>query len=99
MSSIQTQRISSGPWWKYGHMWLVVGGPAVVVVASFITLYLAVTRPDPVYADAPRGVQVQPADENDPALTPAMQGRNHAASPASAKALAGTAPARQPGHP
>ena len=39
---------SSGPWWKFPHMWLVVGGPAVVVVASFVTLYLAITRPDPV---------------------------------------------------
>lgn len=95
------QNVSSGPWWKYGHMWLVVGGPLVVVVASFITLYLAVSRPDPVYADAPRaGVRAQqPADEHDPALTPAMQARNHAASPASGQPLQGAAPARQPGHP
>ena len=30
------------PWWKFGHVWLVVAGPLIVVVASFITLYLAV---------------------------------------------------------
>ncbi|MGB3069252.1 MAG: nitrogen fixation protein FixH [Ottowia sp.] len=95
------QNVSSGPWWKYGHMWLVVGGPLVVVVASFITLYLAVSRPDPVYADTPRaGAQTQqPADGHDPSLTPAMQARNHAASPESGKPLQGMAPARQPGHP
>ena len=39
------------PWWKFGHVWLVVSGPLVVVVASFITLYLAVTRPDPVLSE------------------------------------------------
>jgi hypothetical protein len=33
------------PWWKFGHVWLVIVGPALVVVASFITLYLAITRP------------------------------------------------------
>ena len=44
----------SGPWWRYPHMWLVVGGPAVVVVAGFVTLYLAISHPDPVYSDAPR---------------------------------------------
>ena len=41
----------SKPWWKFGHVWLVIAGPAVVVVASFITVYLAVTRPDPVIDD------------------------------------------------
>jgi len=39
------------PWWKYGHVWMVIGGPLVVVVASFITLYLAMSRPDPVVSD------------------------------------------------
>ena len=43
--------LAPAPWWKFGHVWLVVSGPVVVVVASFITLYLAVTRPDPVVSD------------------------------------------------
>lgn len=42
---------SSGPWWKFGHVWMVVAGPAVVVVAGFITLYLAISRPDPVVSE------------------------------------------------
>ena len=88
---------SSGPWWKFGHMWLVVGGPLIVVVASFITFYLAVRTPDPVYAEPPRVHQTE--EGSDPTLTPAMQARNHAASPESGKLLEGTAPKRQPGHP
>ena len=43
--------LAPAPWWKFGHVWLVVSGPVVVVVASFITLYLAVTRPDPVVSE------------------------------------------------
>ena len=72
----------SGPWWKHPIMWLVVGGPAIVVVASFITLYLAISRPDPVYSDAqrPDATIEQPAEDRGKAeLTPAMQARNHAA--------------------
>lgn len=70
-------------------MWLVVGGPLAVVVASFVTLYLAISRPDPVYSDAPRAgaATAVPADEMPKAeLTPAMQARNHAATGGVAKA-------------
>ena len=35
-------------WWKNGYVWLILGGPFLVVIASFITYYLAVTRPDSV---------------------------------------------------
>jgi hypothetical protein len=63
------------PWWKFGHVWLILAGPAVVVVASFITLYLAISIPDPVVTDQPRG----PLTAAPEALAPAMQARNHAA--------------------
>lgn len=72
---------SSGPWWKYGHVWLVVSGPAIVVVAGFITLYLAITRPDPLITkDYDRqGAQINKTLESDSASkAPALQGRNHA---------------------
>ena len=88
-------------------MWMVIGGPLIVVVASFITLWLAISRPDPVYTDAdrvrPRGsVALPPADEpGATTLAPAMQARNHAATggvgarmPVSE--LESPAPARQP---
>ena len=75
------------PWWKVGPMWLVVGGPSIVVVASFVTLYLAIRTPDPVYVDPPRpGVAAPTPDEHE--LTPAMQARNHAATGGVAKASA-----------
>jgi hypothetical protein len=75
---------ASAPWWKFGHVWLVVGGPAVVVVASFITLYLAVTRPDPVVSEDyyRQGININKGmnDETSAAsLAPALQARNHAA--------------------
>ncbi|OGB07562.1 MAG: nitrogen fixation protein FixH [Burkholderiales bacterium RIFCSPHIGHO2_12_FULL_61_11] len=72
------------PWWKFGHVWLVIAGPAIVVVASFVTLYLAITLPDPVdpqYNTQPRAqAQAAPPDRGSAAnLAPAMQARNHAA--------------------
>ena len=33
------------PWWKYGHVWLVIAGPAAVVVAGIVTAVIAVARP------------------------------------------------------
>jgi hypothetical protein len=47
-------------------VWLVIAGPAAVVVAGFVTLALAALNPDPVL----RTVE-----------TPAVEGRNHAATP------------------
>jgi hypothetical protein len=65
---------------------MVIGGPLVVVVASFVTLYLAVRTPDPVYTDAPGA---RAADDHDqPRLAPAMQARNHAATGAVPQATA-----------
>ncbi len=72
----------SQPWWHYGHMWLVVGGPLIVVIASFITLYLAITIPDPV-TDVDyyrKGIEINKTlDAKHDGLVPAIQGRNHAA--------------------
>jgi len=76
----------SKPWWKYGHVWLVISGPAVVVVAGFATAYIAVRSPDPVLAEDyyRRGVDINKtlAAARSKALAPALQGRNHAATPA-----------------
>ncbi|MDO8718997.1 MAG: nitrogen fixation protein FixH [Polaromonas sp.] len=86
------QEKKSPPWWKFGHMWLVVGGPAVVVVASFITLYLAIMSPNPVIDVQAEAQQAQarvaaPVAGPMPNMAPAMQARNHAATgvPAPAK--------------
>jgi hypothetical protein len=53
-----------------------------VVVASFITLYLAVTRADPVLDEDyyRKGLEINKTLSDNPAsLAPAIQGRNHAA--------------------
>lgn len=82
---------STGPWWKYGHAWIMVGGPAVVVVASLATGYVAMSNPDPVLdADYYRkGLEINKTLADNPtALAPAMQARNHAATGVPEKVIA-----------
>ena len=75
---------AAAPWWKFGHVWLVLAGPLVVIVAGFITLWLAMSRPDPVVAEDyyQRGIDINKTLEHpEKSLAPAMKGRNHAATP------------------
>ena len=69
------------PWWKFGHVWMVFAGPAVVIVASFITLYLAIKIPDPVVTSYGQGTLSSEArrEASSTNMAPAMQARNHAA--------------------
>lgn len=67
------------PWWKFGHVWMVFAGPAVVVVASFITLYLAIKIPDPVVSSYGQTQSSESTPQFDASTAPAMQARNHAA--------------------
>lgn len=60
------------PWWRVPMVWLVLAGPAAVVVASFVTLGIALSHPDRV---------VTAADEAAAAQQPALRARNHAATP------------------
>lgn len=71
------------PWWKFGHVWLVIAGPCVVVVAGFITAFIAMSSPDPVLAEDyyRRGVEINKTLAKEKAMMPALQGRNHAATP------------------
>lgn len=81
MTSIPTQ---ASPWWKHGHVWLVISGPAVVVVAGIITVFLAIKYPDAVIGrqEPTRTSRANMANEpRDRALAPALEGRNHAATP------------------
>ncbi|NBW48922.1 MAG: nitrogen fixation protein FixH [Betaproteobacteria bacterium] len=48
MSNPTTSSNTPAPWWKFGHVWLVVSGPLIVVVASFLTFYIAVRGMDPI---------------------------------------------------
>ncbi|MDP3139347.1 MAG: FixH family protein [Burkholderiaceae bacterium] len=83
---MKSDRNDTAPWWTFGHVWLVIAGPAVVVVAALVTGWIAISHPDTVLAEDyyRRGLEInktlaQPA--GDKALMPAMQGRNHAATP------------------
>ena len=38
------------PWWRHGHVWLVISGPAIVVVAGIATLVIAARGADPLVA-------------------------------------------------
>lgn len=74
------------PWWTFGYVWLVISGPAVVVVAGFFTLWLALAYPETLVSEDyyRRGVEInrELAAAQVKSLTPALQGRNHAATPA-----------------
>ncbi|MBI5277181.1 MAG: FixH family protein [Burkholderiales bacterium] len=75
------------PWWKFGHVWLLIAGPAAVIVAGAATVVLAVSSPDPLVAEDyyRRGVEINKTlAARDKANLPAVQGRNHAATPTSA---------------
>jgi len=61
------------PWWRVPMVWLVIGGPAVVVVAGFVTLFIALRWGDPPL----RQTVADPAE----AMTPATQARNHVVTP------------------
>ncbi len=59
--------MEGAPWWRHGMVWLVIGGPAAVVVAGFATLAIAIAYPDPVLSTT----------RADAAHAPAVQARNH----------------------
>lgn len=70
------------PWWRFPHVWLVISGPAIVVVASFITFYLAAVGRDPVVDEDyyRKGMEINKTLGDKPtSLAPSMQARNHAA--------------------
>ena len=82
---MKTSNVSTDtkPWWRYGHVWLVISGPLLVVIAAITTAYIAMRSPDPVLAEDyyKRGIEINKTLEKQQGLTPALQARNHAATP------------------
>lgn len=75
---------SPAPWWKFGHVWLVLAGPIIVVIAGFITLWIAVKSPDPVIEEDyyRKGIEINQTLQNpEKSFAPALKSRNHAATP------------------
>ena len=68
------------PWWRFGIVWLALAGPAAVVVAGFATMAIAFDGADPAVPE-----QAMPAvrtlDHASRPTAPALQVRNHAATP------------------
>jgi hypothetical protein len=85
MNTAQAPQAVPAPWWKFGYVWLVIAGPAVVVVAGFTTLWLALANPESLVAEDyyRKGIEINKtlAAEKEKSLMPAVQGRNHAATP------------------
>jgi hypothetical protein len=73
----------SAPWWKHGHVWLIISGPVAVIVAGAVTAVIAIRSQDPVVdADYYRkGLEINKQLAAERAMVPALQGRNHAATP------------------
>ncbi|MEK9952432.1 MAG: FixH family protein [Curvibacter sp.] len=89
----------AAPWWKFGHVWLIIAGPLVVIVAGFVTLWLAIRTPDPVitpdqYRQGMELNRTLPADPS--SVAPAMQARNHAQTGVPVAPPAAATPPRQP---
>lgn len=78
-------------WYKEPYVWLVVGGPLVVVLASVVTITLAIRNPDPVLKQPKPTLKVESpvqgeltAEQRKAAelsVMPAGQARNHVVSP------------------
>ncbi|WP_234413847.1 hypothetical protein [Ideonella sp. A 288] len=66
-------------WWRNGMVWMVISGPAVVVVAAIATAVIAYRGADTVLVETP---SARHAVTTPGADTPAMQARNHAATAA-----------------
>ncbi|PKO44964.1 MAG: nitrogen fixation protein FixH [Betaproteobacteria bacterium HGW-Betaproteobacteria-3] len=71
------------PWWKFGYVWLVISGPLVVVIAAFVSGWIAVRQADPVLTDDyyRKGIEINKTLEQQGPLAPAVAARNHAATP------------------
>lgn len=86
------------PWWRYGHVWLVIAGPVAAVLVGLAMLAAALSQPDPVVAADyyRRGIEINKTlAAGQRKQLPAMLGRNHAATPATPAAPV-PAPSAQP---
>jgi len=71
----------AAPWWRFPIVWLALAGPALVVVAGFATMAIAIRHADVVVSETPARRGARGADLA-AATAPALQARNHAATPA-----------------
>lgn len=83
VASARKAKLAPGaPWWRFGMVWFVFAGPAIVVVAGFTTMFIAYRGADVVLSEGPAEAVTRVAIPSPVATTPALQARNHAATPA-----------------
>lgn len=82
MSADKTNQ-PAAPWWRHGHVWLLISGPAVVVVAALFTAWLAARGSDALVEEDyyRKGIEINKQLARERAMLPALQGRNHAVTP------------------
>ena len=51
MNTTQLKPASAKPWWRQLWPWLLIAGPAIVVVAGIWTAWVAISGADPVIRD------------------------------------------------
>ncbi|MBK9440118.1 MAG: FixH family protein [Comamonadaceae bacterium] len=76
--------VESKPWWHFGHVWLVISGPLLVIVACIITAFFVATSPNEIVTDQAyqQAMDIKKAQGNkfvSGSESPALQARNHAA--------------------
>jgi len=69
------------PWWRFPIVWFALAGPALVVVAGFTTMAIAFAHADVAIVETPARSPAATVDRAGP-TAPALQARNHAATPA-----------------
>lgn len=75
-------REEPGAWKRNGFVWLILSGPAIVVVAAIVTAWIAWHGADPVLEEQyHRAGQADVKASEMGAMLPAMKARNHAATP------------------
>ena len=72
---------TSRPWYRHAWVWMLIAGPALVVVAAVFTAYLAMRDPDPVLANDAYEYGQKDTEAMQRQLMPAQKARNHAATP------------------
>ncbi len=82
---MEPKNLQGRAWYREPMMWMVLGGPLLVVIASLITYVLIVRGSDPVLERDPiseaQRVGKELTPEQRESLEPAMKVRNHVASP------------------
>jgi len=71
-----TRAAASAPWWRFRIVWLVFGLPSLAVVASVLTFGIAWHGADVPVRELARAEAARATS-----LQPAVQARNHAATP------------------